>query len=353
MSRAPVAAVRLAHGRCPPGCPLCPTREDDPAWPEPREVHRIVEEARDRHRGRVELAFFGGDLWSIPRPERTALLDAAETEFRRGRVDGIRVGLAPISVLRAPLPEFRARGVRGIELMSIGSSRRVATLLGARCAPRLAPEAIGRARRARMRTIVSVIPGLPGSTPACDRAGFDAVAAARPDGARVLPALALEGTRLAELWRRGLFHPLSLEDAVAASAQAVTRLRAAGVSIVRVGLQPSADLPGEPEVLAGPAAPDLRLRVETALLRTEVLRALTSQWALGTRAMTLAVDPAVESFLRGPENATLRELRARFRLDELHVVPRPSRGTDRLRVYRGRLDLDGVAAAERPERTAP
>ena len=123
MSRPPIAAVVLPHGFCLPGCPYCPVAPDiDPAAliPGPEAVAAAIERvARVRLVGGlpevpVEIGFYGGDLQELARGPRTRLLDAAEAEVRTGRAVSIRVTAAPRSVLRAPLAEWRSRGVAAV-----------------------------------------------------------------------------------------------------------------------------------------------------------------------------------------------------------------------------------------------
>ena len=139
--RAPIAPVVIPHHFCAAGCPYCaeqqrklrggfelPTAEDIRAC-----VRRVL--SRSVQTGgaeAVELAFFGGDLWQLPRGPRTEILDAAEGEVRGGRAVSIRLTLSPQAVLRAPLAEFQARGVRAVELPIHSLNPAVLRALGVR-----------------------------------------------------------------------------------------------------------------------------------------------------------------------------------------------------------------------------
>ncbi len=133
--RPSIAAVLVPHGACGPGCPYCPSEPAAITLPHPDLIPEAVDRTLERHGAPVELALYGGDLWHLPRGPRTELLDAAEREFRRGRVSGIRLTLAPESVLRVPLTEFLRRGVRAVELPIHSLDRRVMRRLGQRRHP--------------------------------------------------------------------------------------------------------------------------------------------------------------------------------------------------------------------------
>lgn len=338
-----IAPVLVPHGHCGPGCPWCPEPDDLGRFAHPDEVPEAVELARERlagegHEASIELAFYGGDLWTLPRGQRTALLDAAEREVRRGRVASLRLTLSPSSILRAPLTEFLKRGLKAVEIPVHSLDRDVMRRLGHRGSSRLPHEAVGRLARARVRSIVHLSPGLPGSSHRSAVATAEGLAAARPDAARVLPALALEGTRLGAAHRDRGWQPMEHGEAVVTCRDVLARLRQGGVEVIRLGLQPRVDLARRRTVLAGPDDPNLRLHVESELLAREAARALTSAFRFGRRAFTLVVHPAEESFLRGSENRSVRALRDQFRLDRLRIVGVQEQPRGTVRAFAGELE---------------
>jgi histone acetyltransferase (RNA polymerase elongator complex component) len=341
-----VAPVLVPHRFCARGCPYCagngsalpelhlPTAEDVRAAVA-RARARQVE--RGRSEGAVELAFFGGDFWQLPRAPRTALLDAAEGEVRCGRVVSFRLTLSPQAVLRAPLAEFRARGVAAVELPIHSLDSSVLKSLGMKRGPRLGLEAVGRLHRAQMRSIVHISPGLPSS---CHRSALvtvEGLVRVRPTAARVLPALALSDTRLGELFEAGRWQPMTLGHGIATCKHVVRRLREKGIEVVRVGLQPGFDLAESPEVYAGPYHPDLRAMVEAEIMRERATRALTSVFSFGTRAFSVVVHPRDEGNLRGPNNCNIHSLVSQFRLDQIHVLALADQPRGSLRIFPGKL----------------
>jgi len=135
---------------------------------------------------------------------------------------------------------------------------------------------------------------------------------------------------------------MSLAEAVAACRHALVRLRHKQVEILRVGLEPENDLQCGPEILAGPYDSDLRLLVEADLMRSRAVDALTSAFALGTRAFTFVVNPREENYLRGRCNENLRLLREQFRLESVHVVSSEEQVMGTLRVYAGQFTASDI-----------
>jgi histone acetyltransferase (RNA polymerase elongator complex component) len=362
VERPPIAAVVLPHGHCLPGCPYCPVRPEYPPEqliPNADAVPDAVRAVAERRRAAglptcpVEIGFYGGDLQQLPRGPRTALLDAAEAEVRGGRALSIRLTAAPRSILRAPIGEWRSRGVRAVEVPIHSLDRDVLQALGVRHAPRLCGEAVARLDRARLRTIVHLTPGLPGSSHRTALATADGIVRARPKAARILPALALEGTWLADLYARGAWLPMTVGEAVATSRHLIERLRAARVEVIRVGLQPETDLLVGPRVVAGPWEPGLRLAAEAEILRSRAAAALSGAFEVGTRRYTLMVHPAEESFARGPQSRNLRLLREQFRLDALSVLPIAGQARGTVRAVPGdRSSGEAPTPPRRPSRRA-
>lgn len=345
--RTPIAPILIPHGACHSACPYCPSEspEDYEALlPDPVSVAAAVDRVFDRSSKAkrdpqpVEVAFYGGDLWQLPRALRTALLDAAEWEVRRGRAAGIRITLSPRSVLRAPLTEFRARGIHSVELPIHSMDRHVLKRLGSPKNPRLGLEAIGRLNRFRFRSIVHLTPGLPGSSHHSALRSAELVAGAGPSAARLLPALVLEDSLLEEVHSGSAWEPMRLDEAVTTCRHILEILRKGEVEVIRVGLQPETDLLRGPSVLAGPWHLDFRGLVEGERMRAVAIDALTSAFAFGRRAFTFAVNPREESWLRGMEGVNVRMLREQFRLQRLKILPVEEQPLGALRVFAGELD---------------
>lgn len=324
-----IAPVPLPHVACGPWCPFCPEGGggEPGRWtPGPEDVARAVAThippAGDGD-GLREIAFYGGDFAVLPRGSRDSLLDAAEGYFRRGRATGIRAVMGPASLAVAPLADFRARGLRTVEIPALALDDRV--LAEARAPWRAAQvrNLVARLRLQGFRVGLALVPGLPADSHERALGSAHRVVAARPDFVRVLPALALRGTRLGRLAADGRWLPMTLAQAVETCKEVVRVLRRGGVEVVRVGLQPETDIRPEPEVVAGPAHRCLRTLVEAALYRQLAVDLLAERCRFG-KSFVLRVSPGDESYLRGPENANIRELRRRFRLDRLLVVLDPA-----------------------------
>ena len=125
----------------------------------------------------------------------------------------------------------------------------------------------------------------------------------QPHFVRIYPALVVEGSALADMWRRGECVPLSLLEAVELCAQAVGMFEAAGIMVIRIGLQPGEDL--EKSLLAGPYHPAFGHLVRSRIALRKMLGALEN---FSGESAEIVVNPRELSVYKGIRNANVREL---------------------------------------------
>lgn len=116
--------------------------------------------------------------------------------------------------------------------------------------------ALARAKEAGLKVGVHMMPGLPGSDPDRDLESFRLLfedPAYRPDFLKIYPTLVLEGTALHTMWKRGLYRPLALDEAV----DLVARVKAIVPPWCRI--QRVQREIGAPYIDGGPTKGDLRV----------------------------------------------------------------------------------------------
>ena len=107
--------------------------------------------------------------------------------------------------------------------------------------------------------------GLPGDTAKKALATLARVLALRPGFLRIYPTLVIAGTKLATLFQAGEYAPMTLAEAVRLCKIMLHAALAAGVKVIRIGLQPTGELESAGTILAGPYHPAFRQLVESAL----------------------------------------------------------------------------------------
>jgi histone acetyltransferase (RNA polymerase elongator complex component) len=155
---------------------------------------------------------------------------------------------------------------------------------------------------AGMEVGVQLMPGLPLETTGSFLRTVREVITLAPSFVRLYPVLVVEHAGLAVLYRRGEYRPLSMNRALALSCRAKVLLMAAGIRVVRIGLQPSASL--ERELVAGPYHPAFGELV-AARIWFKKIRPLLAGCPAGKR-VELRISPRDLSAVMGMKRANMR-----------------------------------------------
>lgn len=268
-----VIPIFIPHQGCPQQCLFCNqhsiTGEREAPEDMAAQVPVIIREWLDRTRNSspVQVAFFGGSFTCLPQSRQEELLAAVKPFLRQqgkdadqgvdadpwARVDCIRLSTRPDCVDHATCSFLRSHGVRIVELgvqsldnRVLRASRRGHTADDCRRAASLL-------REAGMEVGIQLMPGLPLETTASFLRTVREAAALAPSFVRLYPALVVEHSGLAAMYRRGEYRPLSMNRAIALTRRAKEIFEATAIRVVRIGLQPSPSL--ERDLVAGPYHP--------------------------------------------------------------------------------------------------
>lgn len=321
MPRRRIIPVFVPHAGCRHQCVFCDQRQisGTNAPVTPAELKCILDEALKHSGNGAELAFYGGSFTAIETAEQEALLQAAQPYLADGRLASLRCSTRPDAVDETVIERLQYYGLTTVELGCQSMDDMVLRASGRGHTAQDCAEAVQRLQAADMTVVVQMMTGLPGSTTESDLSTGAALAALRPNGVRIYPTVVVERTPLAVQYCRGDYVPQSLEAAVELCAALWERFRAAQVSVLRVGLNPSASL--EQAVLAGPYHPAFG---ELVLSRMYLQRARTLLEPLrGSRELTLEVAPRCLSRMIGPKRANLRTLEREFSIETLKICPAP------------------------------
>ncbi|MCL1890302.1 MAG: radical SAM protein [Desulfovibrionaceae bacterium] len=251
--------VFIPFAGCATRCLFCAQEAQTGARPRP------LEELRREIAGRFsgppgpgpapELAFYGGTFTALPRPEQDAFMFLAARLKSEGLVSRVRCSTRPDAVNAAGLARLRAFGLDVLELgiQSFAPGPLEASRRG--YAQEEALRGCRLTREAGLELGVQLMPGLPGMREEDFAEDIRLCLEARPVMVRLYPCLVLEGTGLAEEWRKGGFIPWSMDQVMLALPPAILALWERGIPVIRLGLCPEAELEGK--ILAGPRHPAL------------------------------------------------------------------------------------------------
>lgn len=315
-----IIPVFVPHLGCPNDCVFCNQRKISgqlsPATPET--VHEAVAEARKAGVTGAELAFYGGSFTAIDRAEQEALLSAAAEHFASGEVAALRVSTRPDRITPEALALLKKYRVETVELGAQSMDDGVLRLSGRGHTAEATRDAAKMVKESGFSLILQMMTGLPGDSGEESIYTARELAALAPEGVRIYPAVILRDTPLYELWRRGKYREHTVEDAVSLCARIVPVFEAAGVKIIRLGLNPSDELSGG-EAAGGAYHPALGEMVYSRIWREKAETLLSSLGA--AESVTLGVKSSRVSVMTGQKRCNVEYLRDKFSLKELKIRP--------------------------------
>ena len=273
-----IIPVFVPHMGCPHDCVFCNQKSISGQMQPPsvEEVRRTVTGYAEiaKNYGSVEVAFYGGSFTGIPAEDQIRYLNAVAPFLSSGLLHGIRISTRPDCIDRPTLTRLRRYGVDTIEL---GVQSMENSVL--QCAGRghSAEDTVAASRLIREYGFtlgLQTMTGLPGATREADLTTADRVCALHPDFVRIYPTIVIKNTALAALYSENVYTPPSLEETVSLCAALYRRYRAAGIPVIRMGLQSSGEIRTGGEVLAGPYHPAFGELVRSRLALEELFREL-------------------------------------------------------------------------------
>ena len=318
-----VIPVFIAHQGCPHQCLFCNQRNITGAPEGMAGAHEVEETIRTqlawprRHpEAPVQVAFYGGSFTGLSLERQRELLGAAQPFLASGQVQELRLSTRPDYVTHQVAGFLREQGVGIVELGAQSLDDGVLAASGRGHTAAQVQTAVAFLKEAGIRVGLQLMLGLPGDTTATALASARRAAALGPDMVRLYPCLVIEGSPLAELFRQGEYQPQSLSRAVVLAGRLWSIFKAQGISVVRMGLQPSPSL--EKTVLAGPYHPAFGELVLSRLFFNRVRAALFARSPQQLHRLCLA--KADESIYRGKGNGNVKRLAALGLLEGVETV---------------------------------
>ena len=172
--------------------------------------------------------------------------------------------------------------------------------------------------------------GLPGDTPGRFGETIEKTIALRPSTARIHPTIVLKDTPLAEAFHRGEYRPPTLAEAIVLCKEGLKKLTAAGIPVIRLGLQTTREMEEPGAVVAGPFHPSFRSLVEASVFLDMATALLTMDGREGGAAArrgdgaSFILSPADVSIFFGLRKENLISLKKIFNLDNIRVTLDPA-----------------------------
>ena len=331
MARARILPLFVPHWGCPNECVFCDQKRisGSPLPVSGHDVTSTLEEAKGKSLSGLELAFYGGSFTAVSPVLQRELLEAAQPYRADGTVASIRLSTRPDAVDEAGLAMLKSYGVATVELGAQSMDDGVLAASGRGHTAGDTVRAAGLVKAAGLKLILQMMTGLPGSDREKDLETARRIIALAPDGVRIYPTVIVKGTVLEDMWRAGTYKEHTVSDAVAVCADMLPPFEAAGIPIIRLGLNPTDELSAGGAV-AGAYHPALGELVRSEALRRRAA-ALLKDVPPGSH-VTLGVAPSKVSAMIGWKRNNIAALTEEFHLASLSVKPLENAGEDTVSV---------------------
>lgn len=212
-------------------------------------VKKTVETALKKKDYDYEIAFFGGSFTAIDREYMLELLKAAYPYVKSGQVRGIRVSTRPDCIDAEILDILKAYGVTSIELGAQSMDDGVLKENRRGHTAQDVVDASGLIQSYGFELGLQMMTGLYTDTQEKAVETAERIIALSPKTVRIYPTVVLKNTYLAELYEKGVYTPLNVEESVELCARLVPMFENADIKVIRLGLHSGKDI--KENMLAG------------------------------------------------------------------------------------------------------
>lgn len=268
-----------------------------------------------------EAAFYGGSFTGLDIGLQQELLALTDELYHEGVIHSVRLSTRPDYINREELQLLQEHHVRLVELGVQSLDDEVLRLAERGHTAMQVNVAMTLLKEYGFKTGIQLMVGMPGQS-------FDSVCKTAqqvvdltPAIARIYPLLVIQGTPLASSFTKGQFIPLTLEEAVEQASYVYTLLTEHGINVIRIGLQPDAELCTEGNILGGPFHPAMGELVKSRALRNRITPRLVELYNIGQHKLQLIYPISWESKIRGQKNSNINYWQEQLAGLELHLVP--------------------------------
>lgn len=265
-------SIFVSHVGCPNKCAFCNqhTISGSFSTPTPDDVKSACQKALSEvdDLKNSEIAFFGGSFTAIDREYMISLLETASEFVGENKFKGIRISTRPDCVYEQVLDLLKKYKVTAVELGAQSMDDNVLFLNDRGHTADDVKNASRLLKQYGFELGLQMMTGLYGSDTDTDSKTADEIIKLKPDTVRIYPTVILENTRLAELYKKGIYKPYPFDDAVKLCADLLLRFENAGVRVIKLGLHASELV--EEEMIGGFYHPAFRELCENEIFKNKI-----------------------------------------------------------------------------------
>ncbi len=295
--------------------------------PSPKNLRLFIKEYlgyKRETRGLVQISFYGGNFLGLNKILITTLLEEATRFVNQGSVDSIRFSTRPDTIHKKSLDLISGFPVSTIEVGAQSMNGRVLSLTKRGHTSQDTEQAVTLLKKYNYETGLQMMVGLPGDSEQTALESGRQMAGLFPDFLRIYPTLVMKNSLLAKWYEEGKYRPLKLDQSISLVKKLYLLFYNHKIPVIRMGLQASDNLQQGANVLAGPYHPAFGHLVLSEIFLDLAISTLEAKKQPIGNSITIQVHPKNISKMRGMKNRNIFELKNRFHVKTIHVLPDPS-----------------------------
>ena len=236
------------------------------------------------------------------------LLELAASYVRRGEVQSIRISTRPDMIDAEVLDLLKAHGVKTVELGLQSMDDRVLRATQRGHTAEQAEAACRAVKAAGLSLVGQMMIGLPESSPQSELETAKRICELCADACRIYPTVVFADTALAVMTESGSYQPLTVEEAVKRSTDALRVFLANGVPCLRIGLCASEELACPDQAIAGANHPAIGELVWNELYYQSLRSFLKENGLLGANVILTVAENEISKTV-GQKRCNVERLR--------------------------------------------
>lgn len=286
----------------------------------------------------IEIAFYGGSFTAIKESLMIEYLKLAKEYFDIKLISQVRVSTRPDSISERVLDILKRYNVKTIELGAQSMNDCVLSKIK-RC--HCKDDTVKASKLIKSRGFIlglQMMVGLYGSSNNDDYKSAVEIAGLNPDFVRIYPTLVIKDTELEEYYNKGLYKPLSVEEAVDICSEIIPVFRLKDIDIIRISLQNTENITMGKDVKAGPFHESFRELCESRIYRN-VLDCTLAELGVSDDIIIEAPKDKL-SFISGNNKNNRKYIMKKYKIANIHIKSDNTlRGYDFNIIYKGKKNM--------------
>ncbi len=267
-----VIPIFVPHKGCPHNCIFCNQKRitGQNVEMQSEDIDVLINKYLDtigKGKKNIEVAFYGGSFTAIPINEQNIYLNAAYKYLEKGKINAVRLSTRPDYIDIDILQNLKKHGVSIVELGVQSMDEEVLSVSQRGHSAKDTLEAIELLKDEGFTVGVQLMVGLPMDSEEKCIETVKKVVRLKPHIARIYPALVIKDTYMEYLYKTGKYTPFRLNRAVEICKTMLIILERNLINVIRIGLQPTAEMQLGKNIIDGPYHPSFRQLVVSELYK--------------------------------------------------------------------------------------